>query len=56
MENTATRSNYSPETAAVGCCAQEELDEREFTHHSNVIQMNKLQAFHDAIVNKLKKA
>ncbi len=36
--------------------SQEESDEREVTYHSNVIQLNKLQAFCDAIVNKLKKA
>jgi hypothetical protein len=36
--------------------SQEESNEREVTYHSNVIQSNNLQAFCDAIVNKLKKA
>ncbi len=36
--------------------SQEESDEKEVTYHSNVIQLNNLQDFCDAIVNKLKKA
>ncbi len=36
--------------------SQEESNDREVTYRSNVIQLNNLQAFCDAIVNKLKKA
>ncbi len=36
--------------------SQEESNERELTYHSNVIQLNNLQAVCNAIVNKLKKA
>ncbi len=36
--------------------SEEELDEREVTYCSNVIQLNNLQAVRNAIINKLKRA
>ena len=36
--------------------SEEESDEREVTYHSNVIELKKIQAVRDSIVNKLKKA